>query len=114
MEIPSFDGISMISVHPAFLYESLWNLSIFIFLMFYRNRSKREGEVFFLYLILYGFGRFWIEGLRSDSLLLGNFKVSQVLSAIIVITFSFILFKTKNNQKSAPSATDEAVFNGKR
>lgn len=113
MEIPSLDGITMISVHPTFLYESLWNLAIFIFLMFYRNRSKREGEVFFLYLILYGFGRFWIEGLRTDSLMVGNFRVSQVLSLILVTAFTFIFLKRQKNKKNG-STSQEAIYQEQR
>jgi len=102
MEIPSLDGISIMSVHPTFLYESLWDLAIFVFLMFYRNKSKRKGEVFFLYLILYGFGRFWIEGLRADSLMVGNFRVSQVLSLILVATFTFVFIRCRLQLKNPP------------
>lgn len=89
------DGMNVnpdLPVHPTFLYESLWNIGVFIFLHWYRNRKKADGEVIFLYLILYGLGRFWIEGLRTDSLMLGNIRISQLLSLIFVVVFSFLLY----------------------
>jgi phosphatidylglycerol---prolipoprotein diacylglyceryl transferase len=84
-------------VHPTFLYESLLNISIFLFLIWYRNRKKATGEVFFLYMILYGAGRFFIEGLRTDSLMLGNFRVSQLLALLLVLSFTavFIIRRKK-------------------
>jgi len=112
MEIPDLNGITRISVHPTFLYESLWNLSVFIFLMVYRNRSKKEGNVFFLYLIMYGLGRFWIEGLRADSLMIGNFRISQVLSLVLVMGFSFILYKRQKLNKASSKIVDESISNG--
>jgi phosphatidylglycerol---prolipoprotein diacylglyceryl transferase len=75
-------------VHPTFLYESLWNFAVFFFLLWYRKRKKLDGEVFFLYMILYGFGRFFIESLRTDSLMIGNLRISQVLAALFVIAFA--------------------------
>ena len=59
------DGVK---VHPTFLYESLWNFGIFFFLMLYKNKKKFNGEVFYLYAILYSIGRFFIEGLRIEVL----------------------------------------------
>jgi len=84
-------------VHPTFLYESLWDLCIFIFLMLYRKRKKNNGEVFFLYLILYGAGRVWIEGLRTDSLMLWgtNIRVSQLLSAILIVIFTILFVRMR-------------------
>lgn len=79
------DGVEYIQVHPTFLYESLWNLGVLIFLLLFRRKKKFTGEVFLWYLIGYGVGRFWIEGLRTDQLLIGNLPVSQMLSAFLVI-----------------------------
>ncbi len=81
------DGISYIQVHPTFLYESVWNLGVLAFLLFWRKHKKFEGEIFLMYLFGYGVGRFWIEGLRTDQLLLPNIElpVSQVLAAVLVI-----------------------------
>ena len=85
--IQVINGIEFIQVHPTFLYESLWNLGLIILMLLYRNRKKFEGEVFLLYLFGYGVGRFWIEALRTDQLMLGstNIAVSQVLSAAIAL-----------------------------
>mgnify|MGYP003802406817 CR=1 FL=1 len=79
-------------VHPTFLYESLWNFAVFIFLLWYTRRRKYEGQIFLLYLILYSIGRFFIEGLRTDSLMLGPLRVAQLVS-IAAIIFSLILMK---------------------
>ncbi len=73
-----------VTVHPTFLYESLWNLLLFLFLNYYEKYQKFEGEIFLIYLTGYGFGRFFIEGMRQDSLWLGPLRVSQVLAALCV------------------------------
>ena len=81
------DDISYIQVHPTFLYESVWNLCVFFFLLWFSKRKKFKGQVFLLYLGLYGVGRFFIEGLRADSLMLfgTGIAVSQALSLILVL-----------------------------
>lgn len=79
-------------VHPTFLYESLWNLGVFLLLMSFRKYKKLRGEVFCGYVILYGIGRAWIEGLRTDSLMLGPLRVSQVLSVILAVVFIIVFF----------------------
>lgn len=77
---------SYLQVHPTFLYESLWNLALLIIILIFRRKKAFQGEVFIWYLGGYGLGRFFIEGLRSDQLLLPwGWPVSQVLSAILVI-----------------------------
>ncbi len=78
-------------VHPTFLYESLWDFAVFLFLLWYRKRKKAEGEVFLLYLALYSLGRFFIEGLRTDSLMFGPIRVAQLIS-IITILISMAIF----------------------
>ena len=73
--------------HPTFLYESLWSLIGFALILYLRRRPNllREGEVFFSYIIWYAFGRFFIEGMRTDSLyLFANIRVSQLLSIILI------------------------------
>ncbi|MFW6238236.1 MAG: prolipoprotein diacylglyceryl transferase [Halanaerobiales bacterium] len=73
--------------HPAFLYESLWNVLIFLLLLFFRRRDYiRTGDIFFLYIGGYSLGRFFIEGLRTDSLMVGPLRVAQFVSALAVIT----------------------------
>ncbi|MGE5612966.1 MAG: prolipoprotein diacylglyceryl transferase [Bacillota bacterium] len=88
-------------VHPTFLYESLLDFAIFFILLYFRKKKKLNGEVLSLYLILYGAGRFAIEGLRTDSLMLGPFRVSQLLSAILVLIFVplFIYRRTGGKRK---------------
>lgn len=85
--VQTIGGVEYIQVHPTFLYEGLWNIMIFILLMIYRDRKRFTGELFLLYLGGYASGRFWIEGLRTDQLLIGhtNLAVSQILSAVLVI-----------------------------
>lgn len=90
------DGVSYMQVHPTFLYESLWNVGVLILLLLYRKHKKFEGEVFCFYIAGYALGRFWIEGLRTDQLLLPGIglPVSQVLSVVIVVVVGgFVIFK---------------------
>lgn len=76
----------MTYVHPTFLYESLWNVIGLIILVLLRNVNLRRGEIFFGYLIWYSIGRFFIEGLRTDSLyLIGDLRSAQVVSIIAIV-----------------------------
>jgi phosphatidylglycerol:prolipoprotein diacylglycerol transferase len=72
-------------VHPCFLYESLWCLLGFVILAFWSKRRKYDGQIFLMYLSWYGIERFIVEGLRTDSLMLGNIRISQALSAVLFI-----------------------------
>ena len=87
------DGVTYIQVHPTFLYESVWNIGVLLILIFYSKHKKFDGEVVLLYLVGYGLGRAWIEGLRTDQLFLWNtpFAVSQLLSAALVVCASIII-----------------------
>lgn len=80
--------------HPTFLYESIWNLIVFAILIFILKKSKKTGLAAFSYIGLYSIGRFFIEGLRTDSLMLGNFRIAQLvsLSGILVWIISLIYF----------------------
>ena len=83
-------------VHPCFLYESLWCLLGFVLLHFYgKYRQRYPGQIFYMYLVWYGFERMLVEGLRHDSLYLWNtgIRVSQVLSAIIMVIGIIMLIK---------------------
>ncbi len=73
--------------HPTFLYESLWNVMVFAILLtvFYRVPKTKPGTLFLLYAVGYSAGRFWIEGLRTDSLMLGPLRIAQVVSLIGII-----------------------------
>ncbi|MQN00924.1 MAG: prolipoprotein diacylglyceryl transferase [Lachnospiraceae bacterium] len=79
--IVTVSGIDCIQVHPTFLYESLFNLCLFLCLLLYRKHKKFDGELFFLYIGFYGLGRSIIEGLRTDQLQFAgtSIAVSQVL-----------------------------------
>lgn len=68
-----------IYVHPTFLYESLWNLLGFLLINLVYKKKKFDGQIFFMYITWYGFGRMLIEGLRTDSLYVGDFRISQVV-----------------------------------
>lgn len=79
-------------VHPTFLYESMWNLFWFLLINAYYKKKKYHGEIFFMYITTYGIGRFFIEGLRTDSLYVGNFRISQVIGIVsFVVGLTFLL-----------------------
>lgn len=80
-----------IEVHPTFLYESVATFIIFMFLI--TRKRKFTGEICYLYIILYSFERMIVEGLRTDSLMVGNLRISQVLSVALLITFTILYLK---------------------
>lgn len=88
-------GVSVdptLPVHPTFLYESLWNLLGFLLLAFVvTRRRKYDGQVSLCYLAWYGFGRMMIEGLRTDSLMWGPFRVSQMLALLLFVVSTMLL-----------------------
>ena len=104
--------------HPTFLYESLWNLVGFIAIHFLSKKRKYDGQVALYYVAWYGLGRAMIEGLRTDSLWWGNFRVSQVLAAasclIAVIVLLVMAFRPHDpadmfvNKVAAKKAAAEA------
>ena len=85
--VVTVNGVEYIQVHPTFLYESLSNVGVLLFLFWFRKRKKFNAEVCLMYLIGYGLGRIWIEGLRTDQLLLPvvGLPVSQLLSGCLVV-----------------------------
>lgn len=96
------DGVRYIQVHPTFLYESLWNVGVLILILLYRRHKKFKGEVFLVYAAGYGLGRAWIEGLRTDQLIISGtgIPVSQALSVVLVILSVFmIIYKRKKSWK---------------
>ena len=92
-ELEMIDGVGYIQVHPPFLYESVWCLLVLAFLFWYRCRQKFQGEIFLVYLAGYGLGRFWIEGLRTDQLLIPGIgiPVSRVLALILFVGATAII-----------------------
>ncbi len=89
----SVNGTSYIQVHPTFLYESAWNICVLAVILLFTRRRKYDGQLFLIYLLGYGAGRIWIEGLRTDQLLFPGTKiaVSQVLSGILAVTAVIVL-----------------------
>lgn len=87
------NGTAYIQVHPTFLYESLWNLGVLLFMLWYRKRKRFDGEMLWLYFLGYGLGRVWIEGLRTDQLKLPGtpLAVSQLLSAVLVVAAAGVI-----------------------
>ena len=89
-----------IEVHPTFFYESMWNLAGLLLILFVVSKGRRfDGENTWFYFLWYGIGRFWIEGLRSDSLYLFDWtfmgepiRVSQALSLVVAVVAAFMLF----------------------
>lgn len=91
------DGVR---VHPTFLYESIWNLGIFIFLWIFRKKKQYEGQIIIYYITLYSLGRFFIEGLRTDSLMIGPLRMAQVISLAGVVggIIAHIYLSKKNKE----------------
>ena len=98
------DGVSYIQVHPTFLYESLWCCALLIILVLYWKHKKYEGELFLMYIFGYGLGRVWIEGLRTDQLLIPGIglPVSQVIAGCVVIFAGAALLYLRKNHKKIP------------
>ena len=104
--------------HPTFLYESLWNLAGFIALHFLSKKRQYDGQIALGYVAWYGLGRAIIEGLRTDSLYLGNFRISQLLAAVtcfaaatVLVIMMFRQHDRENlfvNQVAARAAAEEA------
>ena len=89
----TIDGVK---VHPTFLYESLGDFIIFLILVYiFKNKKKFNGQITSLYMILYGILRFFVEGLRTDSLYIGALRVSQLVSIVIVIAGIILQIKYK-------------------
>lgn len=95
------EGTNYIQVHPTFLYESMWNLALFLFICVYKKKKKFEGEIFYIYLIGYGIGRAWIEGIRTDQLLLPviGLPVSQVLAVILAVIGIIMIIWNRRKEK---------------
>ena len=81
------NGVEYIQVHPTFFYESCWNLCLLLFMLWFRRYKKYDGQMLWIYLFGYGIGRFWIESLRTDQLILfgTGLPVSQALSLVLIL-----------------------------
>lgn len=116
MYTKNIQGMECITVHPTFLYEAAWNLLLLLFLYIYRKHKKFHGEFAFIYVAGYGLGRFFIEGIRTDSLMLGNsgIKVSQALAlccffaGIVALVWNYIKFNKHKRPESEVLDTDDS------
>ena len=101
------DGTRYIQVHPTFLYESLWNIGVLIILLLFTKHRKYNGQIFLIYLLGYGLGRMWIEGLRTDQLIFfgTGVAVSQVLSGgLVVASAAILIYRFVKDRQKAKSA----------
>ena len=99
MTIRNQGSIVAESVHPTFFYESLWNGIGIAVLLSYKKMCKFNGELFCGYMVWYGLGRVWIEGLRADSLYIGDIRVSQLLALLTVITGLVLIIIGRKRRK---------------
>ena len=108
--VVTVNGVSCISVHPTFLYESLWNLGVFLFLLFFRKKKRFDGELFLIYLGLYGAGRFWIEALRTDQLRFAGTEipVSRVLAAVLFAVSALLILLKRLSMWKKKGPAEEA------
>ncbi len=101
--ISEFTGVTVdpsLPVHPCFFYESFWCLIGFIILHLYFRHRKFDGELFAMYICWYGAGRFFIEGLRTDSLMIGHLRVSQLVAAVSVIVALAVIIAVHSKIKA--------------
>jgi phosphatidylglycerol:prolipoprotein diacylglycerol transferase len=99
-DLPWAIVVDGIKVHPTFLYESLWCFLLFLLLLRVDNRRRFEGQTFLLYCVLYSFERFFVEGLRTDSLMLfGVFRQAQVLSAVVFVVCGALYLYLRRREK---------------
>lgn len=102
--IGEYPGVDyQLPVHPLFLYESLWNLAAFFILLWIRKRKKLQGEVFSMYMILYGGARFVIDRLRFD-LKVGDININRMIGLVFVIAFTGVFIYRRIRLKREPIA----------
>ena len=109
----TINGVEFIQVSPTFLYDSLWNLGLLLILLFLIGRKRFDGQVFLTYVMGYGLGRVWIEGLRTDQLLVPGttLPVSQLLSGTMVVAAVIGLLIQNHRYRNQGCLVDEQ--NGK-
>ncbi|WP_146547550.1 prolipoprotein diacylglyceryl transferase [Rummeliibacillus suwonensis] len=93
--------------HPTFLYESVWNLIGLIILLVLRKVNPRRGEIFLTYIIWYSFGRFFVERMRTDSLLIGDLRMAQIVSLVGLVLGVIILIYRRLNIKPPVQYKDQ-------
>jgi len=105
-------SVKYAEVHPAFLYECLWNVAGFILINLFYKKKKFDGQIFLMYITWYGFGRMLIESLRIDSLYLGSFRISQVVGLLCFVagTVLLILGSVKYKNQKLEDEAYEGVY----
>lgn len=106
--VQAIGGVDYIQVHPTFLYEGVWNIGVFLVLWLFRKHKKFDGEMFLIYLVLYGMGRLWIEGLRTDQLLLpvAEIPVSQIVSVGAMVIGIILIIRKRLKLKKEGQTQD--------
>jgi len=101
--------INGVYYHPTFLYESLWNFAGVIILLYLRRVNLRNGEIFFSYLIYYSIGRFFIEGMRLDNLMIGDgLRTAQIASIVLIVGSAFLwIYRRKKGLATARYLDEE-------
>ena len=108
-----FKTTDMVYVHPTFLYESLWNIIGFVLINVFYKKKKFDGEIALWYFAWYGFGRMFIEGLRTDSLYIGStgIRVSQLLGFLLFAVATALIIYGRiiihNRNKNTPVLSEE-------
>lgn len=114
MGIQNIYHIDTIYVHPTFLYESLWNLLGFVLVNFFYKKKKYDGQIFLMYITWYGFGRMLIEGLRTDSLWVGSWRISQVVGLLSFVVGLTLLIVLGIRAKTHPEMHAKKAYYGKK
>ena len=107
----TINGTEYIQVTPTFLYESIWCFLLFLFLLYMQRHQKFKGQLLCLYVGLYGLERMIVEGLRTDSLMLGSARISQVIAAVCfvgAIVVYIILYRRYKKELNEKKGTDPA------
>ncbi len=87
--------------HPTFLYESIWNTLVFIVLIVLRRKPYiKKGDIFSLYIISYSIARVFIEGMRTDSLMLGSIRIAQLISILLIVIGVFLIYKRHSRENN--------------
>ncbi len=114
MELRHEDWMNSYVCQPTFLYESLWNLVGFLIINAFYKKKKYDGQVFLMYITWYGFGRMFIEGLRTDSLMVGTFRISQVVAFLCFVTGTILLItlgiRTKQQSKMLAAEGEVSAY----
>lgn len=114
MELRHEDWMNSYVCQPTFLYESLWNLVGFLIINALYKKKKYDGQVFLMYITWYGFGRMFIEGLRTDSLMVGSFRISQVVAFLcFIVGFALLVYlgvRASNRAKLAAAEGEVSAY----